>query len=89
MVQEGRCVCCGKHMVSRHRSPRSGDRDTFDHIMPMSLYGPDALGNLGLMAFNCNQRKGGRAPTHYECVALDFINQLLGWPTPSVIYQWL
>lgn len=85
-AQDGLCLCCERRLVSHHRRPRCGDRDTLDHVWPKGAGGPDKLGNLGLMTHNCNHRKGSRLPTRYEMEALQKINERLGWPTPWFVW---
>jgi 5-methylcytosine-specific restriction endonuclease McrA len=82
-AQEGGCLCCGKQMVGRYAQPRSGDRDTIDHVVPLGAYGRDKLGNLALMTHLCNQRKGSRWPNPGELLRLHQINIKLGWPDPD------
>lgn len=86
-AQDGRCYCgCGRVLVPHLRDPRSGDRDTLDHVWPLGAMGPDKLGNLALATHNCNERKGSRLPTEQEQEALRIINEKLGWPTPMFVW---
>lgn len=85
-AQDGRCYCCDRVLVPHLRDPRSGDRDTLDHVWPLGAQGPDKLGNLALAAHNCNERKGSRLPTEHEQEELSRINERLGWPTPWFVW---
>lgn len=80
-AQDGKCICCGGPLLSRLRFPRSGDRDTIDHVWPRQAYGFDGPGNVALMRWKCNNRKGGRLPTPELLRKLDDVNSRLGWPT--------
>lgn len=85
-AQDGKCLCCGRVLMPHLRYPRSGDRDTLEHVWPKGVGGPDKLGNLALTTHNCNARKGSRLPTYGEIERLDEINRRLGWPTPLFIW---
>lgn len=83
-AQDGRCLCCDRLLLPHLRYPRSGDRDTLEHVWPKSAGGPDRLGNIVLATYNCNNRKGSRMPTPDEVQRLDEINRKLGWFTPML-----
>ena len=85
-AQQGRCACCDRLLMSRWRYPRSGDRDSIDHVWPQGYGGPDCLGNLLLLTTNCNGRKGGRWPDVYQVEVLSCVNRALGWSTPRIPY---
>ena len=80
-AQDGKCLRCGGPMVSRNRFPRSGDRDTVDHVWPKGAYGWDGPGNVCLMHWKCNNRKGSRLPDDELMRKLHDINDRLDWPT--------
>lgn len=84
-AQDGRCGCCGRALVPHLRQPRSGDRDTIDHVWPLGVYGPDKLGNILLLTANCNHRKGSRPPPDHLLDTLERVNAALGWPTPRML----
>jgi 5-methylcytosine-specific restriction endonuclease McrA len=59
MARDGRhCAICDRPLVRRNRDPESDDYITFDHILPRSMGGLDALSNLRLAHRLCNQRRG-------------------------------
>lgn len=68
------------------RYPRSGDRDTLEHVWPKACGGPDTLGNIALATHNCNRRRGSRPPTLEDIRRLHAVNQRLGWPTPMFVW---
>lgn len=79
-AQEGACLSCRYRLQNHLRYPRDGDRDTIDHVWPLTLGGRDAPGNLGLMHFKCNRAKDHRPPTKAELLFLELVNARLGWP---------
>jgi 5-methylcytosine-specific restriction endonuclease McrA len=81
-AQQGRCACCARVLTPHRRDPRSGDRDTIDHVLPQGHGGSDRLGNIVLLTHNCNARKAGRWPTPRLIANLIEINRVLGWRTP-------
>lgn len=87
-AQDGYCGCgCCRRLVSHFRHPRSGDRDTFDHVVPRGLHGEDRLGNILLYTVNCNGKKGSRWPTALEADILRAINVKLDWRTPAILNE--
>jgi len=51
-----RCTFCGNPLTPHHHNPRQ--RLTIDHIKPWSWGGTNAMENLVLSCFDCNQLKG-------------------------------
>jgi 5-methylcytosine-specific restriction endonuclease McrA len=59
------CALCGTEidMALSHAGPRHPQwriRPTIDHVVPLSLGGPDSLANAQLAHHHCNARKGNR-----------------------------
>lgn len=51
----GKCVACKESVVLTENVPKQA---TIDHIIPISLGGPDILSNMQLMCSQCNGNKG-------------------------------
>lgn len=79
-AQDGKCLCCGRDLVSHRKYPKDGARDTLDHVMPKHAGGVDALGNLALLRHKCNAEKGHSWPSLTLRQRLKAINARLGWP---------
>ena len=55
-LQKGKCACCRKLL---------GDVYHLDHVIPITLQGPNTDDNIQLLCPACNCSKGGKHPTDF------------------------
>lgn len=81
-VQGRMCAYCFEHMSRKrrlgdgprcHEKPLNPRRATIEHVLPRRLGGRD-FGNVVAAHSCCNDKKGGRAPTGCELIALAWVN---------------
>jgi 5-methylcytosine-specific restriction endonuclease McrA len=70
-AQDGKCASCGGKMGKLIQA-------SLDHVIPISIGGVDALGNLVLMHGICNAEKSNDIPTGCEMVCLLAVNAKVG-----------
>ncbi len=75
-LQDELCPICGGHMPLRHENKHL--YPTLDHVIPRSLGGANAIGNLLVAHAICNVRKGSSIPTGCQIIWLLAINNRLG-----------
>jgi 5-methylcytosine-specific restriction endonuclease McrA len=68
--QNGKCAYCPRKMDPHPAIGRGDNGFTEDHVTPIALGGSQGQANVVLAHWECNHRKGDRAPTPAELDAL-------------------
>jgi 5-methylcytosine-specific restriction endonuclease McrA len=68
--QNGKCAYCPRKMDPHPATGRGDNGFTEDHVVAKASGGTNAQTNIVLVHWECNHRKGDRAPTQTELDAL-------------------